>query len=166
MFGKPPSRAVFAIAACAVYWIAEGWSSQFHQTRRVAELSYYNLEPILGVAICIFLICWLKFHTILTPLFLAVIFSELLQSFSSIYWNYGGGRDFSTHLSHFDSVYFSVGTLTTGTGTISAMSETVRGIQTLQMLLDLVLLVFAVAIVVTQLATYLANRGQTTGRNA
>jgi hypothetical protein len=75
----PPFWTVFAIV-CALYAIGEGWSSQFHLTRRVAELSYYNLEPILGLVICIVVICVMKFRTILSLVFLAFIFSELTPS--------------------------------------------------------------------------------------
>jgi hydrogenase maturation factor len=76
------------------------------------------------------------------------IFSILVATFSTLYWNYGSAANFSVSLTRLDAVYFAIGTLTTaGTGTIAAISQTARGIQTVQMILDLVLVVFAVTLV-------------------
>lgn len=55
-------------------------------------------------------------------------------------------RNFSIRLSHLDAFYFALGTLTiAGTGNISAVSETARGIQVLQMGLALVLMLIVMA---------------------
>ena len=55
----------------------------------------------------------------LTAFFLAYLFSLILQLFSYIYWTYGTTKNFSVNLTHFDSFYFALGTLTTvGSGTI------------------------------------------------
>jgi hypothetical protein len=83
---------------------------------------------------------------------LAYAFSALTYLFSTLYWGYGGMSNFSTSLTRLDAIYFSVGTLTTaGTGNISATSELSRGLQTTQMGLDFVLVVFVVAIVIPRL---------------
>jgi GntR family transcriptional regulator len=83
---------------------------------------------------------------------LAYAFSALTYFFSTLYWGYGGASNFSTRLTRLDAIYFSVGTLTTaGTGNISATSELSRGLQTTQMVLDFVLVVFVVAIVMPRL---------------
>jgi DNA-binding transcriptional regulator YhcF (GntR family) len=80
---------------------------------------------------------------------LAYAFSALTYFFSTLYWGYGGTSNFSISLTRLDAIYFSVGTLTTaGTGNISATSELSRGLQTTQMALDFVLVVFVLAIVI------------------
>ena len=56
-------------------------------------------------------------------------------------------------LSHFDAFYFALGTLTTGTGNISAISETSRRIQTAQMGIDFLLIGFIVALLVARYST-------------
>jgi hypothetical protein len=87
-----------------------------------------------------------------TAIWLASTFSILLACFSTLYWDYGAEGNFSITLSRLDAVYFAVGTLTTaGTGDIVAKSETARGIQTMQMVLGMALVVFAVTIVLARL---------------
>ena len=64
------------------------------------------------------------------------------------------GCQFFTETFTIDAIYFAIGTLTTaGTGNISATSETARGIQTMQMILGLVLITFAVTIVIGRLSS-------------
>ena len=97
-----------------------------------------------------------RFRPGLTALLLAYILSLLLQFFSYAYWSYGTTRNFSASLSHLDSFYFALGTLTTaGTGNIAATSETARGLQTLQMGLDVVIVGFALALVLARYANLL-----------
>ena len=73
--------------------------------------------------------------------------------FSVIYWTYGTSGNFSTRLTHLDAIYFTMGTLSTaGTGSIAPVSQLARGLQTLQMLLDLGFLLVAVTLVVGRLA--------------
>jgi DNA-binding transcriptional regulator YhcF (GntR family) len=87
-----------------------------------------------------------------TLLGLVYTLSALTYLFSTLYWGYGEAPNFSTSLTRLDSIYFSVGTLTTaGTGNISATSELSRGLQTAQMILGFVLVVFVVAIVIPRL---------------
>ncbi|HEX3488938.1 MAG TPA: ion channel [Streptosporangiaceae bacterium] len=76
-----------------------------------------------------------------------------VSMFSLIYWTYGTSHNFSTQLTHLDAIYFTIGTLSTaGTGDIVPVSELARGLQTLQMLLDLGFLLVAVTLVVGRLA--------------
>jgi hypothetical protein len=76
-----------------------------------------------------------------------------VSMFSLIYWTYGTSHNFSTQLTHLDAIYFTMGTLSTaGTGNIVPVSELARGLQTLQMLLDLGFLLVAVTLVVGRLA--------------
>ena len=89
-------------------------------------------------------------------LLVAFLFSilTLTVNFSNLYWLYGYPPNFNFHLSHLDGVYFSLGTLSTaGTGNISATSEVTRGIQSIQMALDLILLTFVAALVLARLTT-------------
>jgi len=81
-----------------------------------------------------------------------------VSMFSLIYWTYGTSHNFSTQLTHLDAIYFTIGTLSTaGTGNIVPVSELARGLQTLQMLLDLGFLLVAVTLVVGRLATSRAD---------
>jgi DNA-binding transcriptional regulator YhcF (GntR family) len=83
---------------------------------------------------------------------LAYAFSALTFLFSTLYWGYGEPPNFTPSLTHLDAIYFAVGTLTTaGTGNISALSEFSRGLQTTQMVLDFILVVFVVAVVIPRL---------------
>lgn len=85
-------------------------------------------------------------------------FSSLLAVFSTLYWNYGTTSNFSESLTRLDAIYFSVGTLSTaGTGNISAISQAARGLQTLQMLLDIGLVVFAVSLAVAEISSRMQN---------
>jgi len=81
-----------------------------------------------------------------------------VSMFSLIYWTYGTSHNFSTQLTHLDAIYFTIGTLSTaGTGNVVPVSELARGLQTLQMLLDLGFLLVAVTLVVGRLATSRAD---------
>jgi voltage-gated potassium channel len=78
--------------------------------------------------------------------------------FSLIYWAYGTSGNFTARLTHLDAIYFTMGTLSTaGTGSIVPISQLARGLQTLQMLLDLGFLLVAVTLVVGRLATARAD---------
>jgi len=114
----------------------------------------YILEAIFQIAPPVIWLVWSCFHRfrpVITALVLIYLFSLVLQLFSYIYWSYGSTKNFSIGLSHLDSFYFALGTLTTaGTGSISAISETARRLQTLQMGLDLASFGFALALVVAR----------------
>jgi predicted membrane channel-forming protein YqfA (hemolysin III family) len=89
-----------------------------------------------------------------TVAYLVYGFSALICLFSQLYWGYGTAGNFSIRLSRGDALYFAIGTLTTaGTGNISATSGIAREIQALQMMLDLALLGFAVALAISRLAS-------------
>jgi hypothetical protein len=75
----------------------------------------------------------------------------VMEVFSSTYWSYGVPPNFNIPLTHLDAFYFMLGTLSTaGTGTINATSELARGLQAVQMAVDLGLVVFAVSLVVSR----------------
>jgi Ion channel len=88
-------------------------------------------------------------------------FSSLVGIFSNLYWSYGTTNNFTVteHLTRLDAVYFTVGTLTTaGTGNISALSQTARGLQTLQMVLGIGFIVFAVTLVVAEISSRMQRK--------
>lgn len=92
---------------------------------------------------------------IIAALFLNT-FALLIGGFSFLYWSYGSTVNFNISLTRLDAIYFTFGTLTTaGTGNITAISEASRYIQTLQMFLDLGLMVFAVGLLVTRFTSSL-----------
>jgi hypothetical protein len=100
------------------------------------------------------------FGTFETVMNIEYAFSVLIALFSTLYWDYGTASNFSTTLSRLDAIYFAVGTLTTaGTGDLVARSDTARVIQTVQMILGLLLVVFAVSIVLTALTSRSTERG-------
>lgn len=75
-----------------------------------------------------------------------------------MYWAHGTAKDFSVSLTHLDAFYFALGTFTTaGTGNISPISETARGLQALQMGLDF-LLIAVVVVLATGRFTSLLDR--------
>jgi hypothetical protein len=83
-------------------------------------------------------------------------FSVLIAAFAGLYWGYGTTSNFNIQLSHLDAIYFSIGTLTTaGTGNLVATSEIARSVQTVQMILDLLLIVFAVTIFLSSISPHL-----------
>jgi Ion channel len=95
------------------------------------------------------------------------VLSLLLANFSWFYWEAGGGSNFTAPLTHLDAVYFTVGTLSTaGTGTLSAVSQSARALQTAQMAIDLMLTLFAVSVVVSRFATPLRVRRASSGQSA
>jgi Ion channel len=76
----------------------------------------------------------------------------LIVSFAIMYWDIGTTHNFNIRLSRLDAVYFVLGTLTTGTGNIVAVSELSRAIQTIQIVCNLMLMVFAGGVIVSRFA--------------
>jgi len=94
-------------------------------------------------------------------------FLVLIGGFSFLYWSYGSTVNFTVSLSRLDAVYFTLGTLTTaGTGNISATSEASRYIQSLQMFLDLALMVFAAGLLIAQFTSSHESRPSDGGNPA
>jgi hypothetical protein len=82
----------------------------------------------------------------------------VVGAFAWIYWDAGNIHNFSVKLSHLDAVYFTLGTLTTGSGNIFARSEYSRAVQTIQLVCDLALMGFAAGVVFARFADYLKKR--------
>jgi Ion channel len=159
-FGK--KRRVWLTAVVVVFFAASAilaWIDQFHLAQRAPSVTYADVVPIANVAVAIALLIVMRFRPIWTTLLVLYVFSELLLGFSPLYWNHGGEANFSKPLSHLDSLYFAVGTLSTaGTGSLSALTEAAKEIQTVQMFMDLPLTLFAVAIVIAGISAYVLNR--------
>jgi Ion channel len=138
------------------------WFWQFTLTGPAPVGSSYILEAVFQIAVPIVWLIWSCFHRfkpVRTAIVLICLFSLVLQLFSFIYWSYGSTRNFSISLSHLDSFYFALGTLTTaGTGNVSAISETARGLQTLQMGLDLLFVGIALTVVLARYSTLFSRR--------
>ena len=87
------------------------------------------------------------------PLWLQILavvytFSMIVNFFSARYWAIGTSRNFSHPLTHLDSIYFTLGVLTTaGTSPLSATSQSAIGWVTAQFLVDLAFLTGGVALV-------------------
>lgn len=84
---------------------------------------------------------------------LAYYLVVFIWMFSLVYWAYGTAKNFSVPLTRLDALYFTIGTLSSaGTGNLAPASQLARGIQTLQMILDLGFILVAVTLVVARLA--------------
>jgi hypothetical protein len=149
---KPRPAGYLAGTGYVLFFPIHLWFWQFELTGRAPTGAGYiwnGAQQIVlsGIVPLIVVSSFRRFRPVVTAILLVYVFSLLLQLFSYIYWSYGTTRNFSITLSHLDSFYFALGTLTTaGTGTISAISETARQIQTLQMGLDLTFVGIVVAI--------------------
>ena len=159
-------RAAYLAATGYIFlWPIHLWFWQFELTQRSPTGTGYIRDGFFQIAVpIIFLLIassFGRFRPWITAVVLLYTFSLLLQLFSFIYWSYGTTKNFSMNLSHLDSFYFALGTMTTaGTGNISAISESARGLQTLQMALDLVLIGFAVALTLARYSNFF-NKPQT-----
>ncbi|MBV9602138.1 MAG: two pore domain potassium channel family protein [Chloroflexi bacterium] len=90
--------------------------------------------------------------------YLLLTTSNIVANFTFWYWVTGTRTNFSQPLTHLDSLYVALGTLSTvGSGSIVAISEAARRIQTVQMGVDFLFVVFAVGIVVSRFGS---ARGQ------
>jgi hypothetical protein len=127
------------------------------ETTRAPGRSSLTGAAYLVIFLAILPLIWLaaskRFRPVVTALVLASGFAILLETFALVYWSHGTSRNFSIPLSHFDAFYFALGTLTTGTGNISAMSEASRRIQTTQLVIDLVFIGFIVALLMARYST-------------
>jgi hypothetical protein len=151
----------------ALFFPIHLWFWQFLLTPRAPLPGRYIPNAIFqvvfsGIAPLIWFCFRCPFGPWLTAGFLAYVVSLLLQYFSYIYWSYGSTTNFTIPLSHLDSFYFALGTLSTaGSGNISAISALSRGLQSWQMGLDLVLIGFVAALILARYAT-LFDRPRTT----
>jgi Ion channel len=121
-----------------------GWLALFVGHRR-------NTSPWWAVGLAVWLVflialcvgfAWLRPKLWIVAACLVGASSLSVTTFGTFYWLNGTTTDFNHTLSHLDALYFSMGTLSTaGTGTLAAISQKARLIQTIQMGLDFVLIV-------------------------
>jgi hypothetical protein len=84
----------------------------------------------------------------------------VVGAFASTYLVYGSKEDWSIRLTRVDALLVAVGTLaTTGTNGIEPVSETSRGLLTLQMSIDIVLGVVLFALLAARIFGAAAPRG-------
>lgn len=155
--GISQRKATLALLALLALTQLIAWGS-FFILPRSTELDFSNfLEdyvPSLVVAISApIYFAWKR----LRGAVIAIVFTNtalvLLFEFSAFYWSSGTRVNFNIQLSHLDAIYFALGTLSTaGTGNIFATSELARGVQALQMVFDIVLLVFIAGLAVTRIS--------------
>jgi hypothetical protein len=87
------------------------------------------------------------------------IFFLIIIDFGYLYWGFGTRANFNITLSHFDAIYFALGTLTTvGAGSIEATSETARVIQSAQMFIDVALVLFAAGLIIGRASSMSSKR--------
>jgi hypothetical protein len=73
------------------------------------------------------------------------LLSLVLVDSALLYYTSGTTKNWSQHLSHFDAIFVSIGTLTTaGTSGISAKSTLAHGLLTGQMIVDFVAVTFVI----------------------
>jgi hypothetical protein len=162
--GKRRIAIYLAVSFYILFFPIRLWFFQFELTERGSIGVTYIVEVVvvqlfLGGIVPLVVSCFFRFRPVVTGLLLAYVFSLLLQFFSYVYWTYGTTQNFNIELSHLDSFYFAVGTLTTaGTGNISAISDTSRGYQTVQMALGLALVGFVVVLIMARYVNLLSNR--------
>ncbi len=147
-----------ATTTYVLYFPIHLWFWQFELTQRAPLPGWYFGNAVQNIALGgLIPLIWFslrrRFRPVVTALFLLYVLSLLLQFFSYMYWTYGTTENFTIRMTHLDSFYFALGTLTTaGTGNLSAVSETTRNLQTWQMGLDLLLVGFVIALVLARYA--------------
>ena len=147
---------LFLVAFLVFFPMAFGFGIATENTRAPGDVSLDSIlwtVTIFGIVPLIGLLRAERFRPVLTALVLVYSFVFLLEIFTDLYWSNGTSKNFSIPLSHLDALYFALGTLTTGTGNISAISETSRRIQTAQMGIDFLLIGFIVALLVARYST-------------
>lgn len=76
----------------------------------------------------------------------------LIGTLSYFYWYYGTKKNFPISLTHFDAFYFTIGTLGTGTGSISATNTPSRVLQIVQMTADFILIVLIAGMIIARIS--------------
>jgi hypothetical protein len=144
---EPAVLAGFIALALAAHILS--WISQFGLTdaKRHAAGGGYVANTIVNVVVAtiiLIVLCFMRANPWFVGLSFVYSLSALTQFFSFIYWTYGNTANFGQRLSHLDALNFTMGTLSTaGTGSLEAKSQLARRIWTLQMGLDIGLLLVA-----------------------
>jgi hypothetical protein len=144
------------------------WESFFRQTRRPSGTSLDIVSLLAAVGAISLIFIGVRIRWTFLELFTIVgnAFAVLLLSFATFYWNNGSTANFNLTLTRVDSVYFAMGTLSTaGTGNIAAISESARVAQVWQMVLGLILVLFAAGIAISRLSSDSLEKLEMTRRN-
>lgn len=116
--------------------------------------AFQGVSALIPIAGIILVVIDKRSSKLLIAVILLIALSTLIQDFSYLYWSDGSTANFNISLTRLDALYFALGTLTTaGTGSINAMSDTARAVQSLQMTLDLILIVFAIGLVIARFSS-------------
>ena len=137
-----------------VWWHFAARSHRYPSTERIIQAAVLELVfcTVVGLA------AFKQRSKLLLGLLAFDLLVAVLQSFSTAYWDYGTASNFNRPLTHLDAAYFAVGTFTTaGTGTVSAISETARRIQTVQMLVDFTAIGIVLALVIAAISAHLSR---------
>jgi hypothetical protein len=149
--------ALTLVAFAVVYPIGVGFGIAGATTRATSTFASVNVTvgqlAAISILPLIVLVIARRFRPVVTALVLVYAFALLLEFFTGLYWTYGTSRNFSVPLSRLDALYFALGTLTTGTGNIAAISETSRRIQTIQMGIDFLFIGLLVAFAIARYST-------------
>jgi hypothetical protein len=152
---------IFAVSGLAVSQFYS-WIDFFSYSRRTG----FSFTPV-GIFITLFVAAYTIYFTIriarnakgFTWVSCAVFlnaFLLLIVDFAGFYWRFGTAPNFNATLSRLDALYFTLGTLTTaGTGSITPESQLARGLVSIQMILDLMLVAVAATIIVARLSEWL-----------
>lgn len=155
------SRRSLIILTILVATQASLWIGFLAQTARQSAGPILIINDAIAIAVGITALVFTCRTTSSLPYIVVSIVSTLsllMVDFSFVYWSRGATINFNVHLTHLDAIYFTLGTVTTvGTGNIVATSDAVREIQSLQMTLDLALVVFAIGLVI---ARFSASSGE------
>ena len=142
-------RSILALTIQICLWV--GFLADY---QRITAGPVLLINDFIAAAVAIAVLvagCLQKTSLAVIGMLLANALSLLMVDFAFIYWSYGSTINFTIRLTHLDAIYFALGTLTTaGTGNISAISEIARGIQSVQMFLDLGLVLFAIGLVIAR----------------
>jgi hypothetical protein len=77
----------------------------------------------------------------------------VIFGFAFAYYAIGGASEWTAPLTHLDALYVALGTLSTaGTGSIAPVGQGSRGLVSLQMFVDIVVMVLAVGVLVSRLS--------------
>jgi hypothetical protein len=136
-----------------VFLVLQGflWISFLFQAHRKGIDVFIVVLNILliGYVVCVLVYCTMagvRIREVLVILVCTLSFIVVLCA--NWYWHYGTKENFTQPLTRLDAIYFAVGTFGTSTGNILATSETARALQTIQMALDVAVVLFAIGMVV------------------
>lgn len=143
----------FGLVIQALLWV------DFFRARPIAVSPVSVLFEIVLIVLGVIFLLYTGLHKAHLRYLLLALFNAtgvLVAGFSFLYWTHGTQADanFTQPLSHhLDAVYFTLGTLSTLGTDIYPKSQWARGVETVQMALDIVFFTFGVAFLLHRLTT-------------